>query len=89
MEEITEALESMDGDKGPDPDSFNFAFFKSCWETVGPNVVGFFKEFYQDDIINKRLKNSFITLIPKKEGPLELSHYRPISLVGSIYKLLA
>lgn len=28
-------------------------------------------------------------MIPKREGPSELSHYRPISLVGSIYKLLA
>lgn len=30
-----------------------------------------------------------ITLIPKREGPSELSHYRPTSLVGSVYKLLA
>ncbi|GKD61379.1 RNA-directed DNA polymerase, eukaryota, reverse transcriptase zinc-binding domain protein, partial [Tanacetum coccineum] len=32
---------------------------------------------------------SFITLIPKKADPLELSDYRPISLIGSMYKILS
>lgn len=48
-----------------------------------------FKEFYENGVINKGLKNAFITLIPKGEGPTELSHFRPICLVGCVYKLLA
>ncbi|XP_028056846.1 uncharacterized protein LOC114260849 [Camellia sinensis] len=34
-------------------------------------------------------ESSFITLIPKKENPSDLGDYRPISLVSSIYKILA
>lgn len=48
-----------------------------------------FKEFHQSGVLNKTLKNSFITLVPKREGLSELLHYHPISLVGSVYKLLA
>ncbi|CAN4121478.1 unnamed protein product [Withania somnifera] len=34
-------------------------------------------------------KASFIALIPKKKGALELRDFRPISLIGSTYKLVA
>lgn len=56
---------------------------------VGLDFIRFFEEFYRDGIINKRLKNSFIKLIPKREGLVELLHYWHTSLVGSIYKLVA
>lgn len=89
VEEIREVLGNLEGDIAPGPDGCNFSFFKSCWEIVGPDIIRVFEEFHIDEIINKRLKNSFITPVPKREGPSELSHFRPISLVGSVYKLIA
>lgn len=35
------------------------------------------------------MNNSFITLIPKIECPTSLSKFRPISLIGSLYKIVA
>ncbi|KAL5161577.1 hypothetical protein HKD37_07G018843 [Glycine soja] len=32
---------------------------------------------------------SFIALISKKENPMDLGEFRPISLVGCIYKVVA
>lgn len=32
---------------------------------------------------------SFIALIPKKKGEMELKDYRPICLIGSVYKVTA
>jgi hypothetical protein len=37
----------------------------------------------------KSLNDTFITLIPKKLGQLKARDFRPISLIGSIYKVLA
>ena len=37
----------------------------------------------------KNLNTTFIVLIPKKGGAMDLKDYRPISWVGSLYKLLA
>lgn len=32
---------------------------------------------------------SFIALVPKKKGAIELKDYRPISLISSVYKIVA
>ncbi|RVX20225.1 Transposon TX1 uncharacterized 149 kDa protein [Vitis vinifera] len=37
----------------------------------------------------RSLNSTFLLLIPKKEGTEDLKDFRPISLVGSVYKLLA
>lgn len=39
MDEIKGALESLEGDKAPGHDGFNFAFFKARWEIVGQDTL--------------------------------------------------
>ncbi|KAK9048994.1 hypothetical protein SSX86_032039 [Deinandra increscens subsp. villosa] len=46
-------------------------------------------EFHETGQISPGCNASFIALIPKKENPLLLSQFRPISLVGSIYKTVS
>ncbi|GLT63247.1 hypothetical protein SLA2020_358250 [Shorea laevis] len=53
------------------------------------DFVSFFEEFHQQGRLVKGLNSSFITLIPKKLNPIELKDYRPITLIGCVYKLLA
>lgn len=49
----------------------------------------FFIEFYENGQIVGELGASFIALIPKKEGAISRRDFRPISLMGSICKILA
>ena len=51
--------------------------------------MGLFKEFYLHGTFQRSLNSTFLLLIPKKEGAEDLRDFRPISLVGSVYKLLA
>ncbi|KAJ9689326.1 hypothetical protein PVL29_014820 [Vitis rotundifolia] len=48
-----------------------------------------FKEFYEQRSFAKSLNTTFLILIPKKGGAEDLGDFRPISLVGGLYKLLA
>jgi len=41
------------------------------------------------EVFEKSLNASFISLIPKTPGALSLKDFRPISLVGGIYKIIA
>ena len=37
----------------------------------------------------RNLNSTFLVLIPKKENEVDIKDYRPISLVGGLYKILA
>ena len=49
----------------------------------------FFANFFQHGRFVKSLNATFLVLVPKKRGAKELKDFRPISLVSSLYKLLA
>ena len=48
-----------------------------------------FDDFYEKGIINKITNVTHICLIPKKKDSIEISDFRPVSLVTSLYKLIA
>ncbi|RVX02750.1 LINE-1 retrotransposable element ORF2 protein [Vitis vinifera] len=88
-EEIHSALMEMNGDKAPGPDGFTMAFWQRCWVIVKEEVLEMFKEFYEQSAFIKSMNSTFLVLIPKKGGAEDLGEFRPISLLGGLYKLLA
>ncbi|GJU47055.1 putative RNA-directed DNA polymerase [Tanacetum coccineum] len=89
MDEIKTAAWDCCSSKSPGPDGFNFKFIKRYWDIVKFDFFNFFKQFENHGSLSRGCNASFITLIPKKADPLELSDYRPISLIGSMYKILS
>ena len=51
--------------------------------------MNFFREFYEHSKFVKRLNATLLVLIPKKAGAEDLRDFRPMNLVGSLYKWLA
>ena len=64
----------MEGDKAPGLDGFTMAFFV---------------HFHCHSVFEWSVNASIITLIPKKSFALNIKDFRPISLVGGMYKLLS
>ena len=48
-----------------------------------------FHHFHAKGQFEKSLNATFITLIPKKNEAIEVKDFRPISLVGGVYKIIA
>ena len=88
-EEIHSALMEMNGDKAPNPDGFTVVFWQAGWDFVKEEIMDLFKEFYDQRSFAKSLNTTFLVLIPKKGGAEDLGDFRPISLLGGLYKLLA
>ena len=88
-EEIHSTLVEMNGDKAPGPNGFTVTFWQFCWDFVKEEIVDLFKEFFYKKYFAKSLNTTFLVLIPKKGGVEDLRDFRPISLLGGLYKLLA
>ena len=88
-EEILLVVKELEGDKTPSPDGFSKAFFHHCWRVVERDVLAVFEEFYQHHKFEKYLNATFIALIPKKNDASNIQDFRPISLVGNLYKILS
>ena len=73
----------------PGPDGFITAFFQNCWSVLKQDVMVFFADFHSQCIFEKSLNATFLCLIPKKVNAINIKDFCPISLVGSLYKLLA
>jgi hypothetical protein len=88
-EEVVQVLQNLQGDKAPGQDGFTIAFFQKCWRVVEMNVMTFFGEIYDYGKFERSLNATFISLIPKKVNVVNIWDFSPISLIGSVYKLLA
>ncbi|KAL6343073.1 hypothetical protein AAG906_017885 [Vitis piasezkii] len=88
-EEISKAIFQLDRDKAPGPDGFTIAVFQDCWDVIKEDLVRVFAEFHRSGIINQSTNASFIVLLPKKSLTKKISDFRPISLITSLYKIIA
>ena len=86
-EEVLAAISGLNNDKAPGPDGFPIAFWSFSWDFVKDEVMGFFKDFFQNDQFVKSLNATFLVLVPKGSTVEDLKDLRPISLVGSLYKI--
>jgi len=86
-EEIFSVIKSCAPDKAPGPDGFTMAFFQHAWEIIKYEIIKALRHYHQHCHMVKSVNATFISLIPKKKGAIELRDYRPISLISSIYKI--
>nr|GEW77059.1 RNA-directed DNA polymerase, eukaryota, nucleotide-binding alpha-beta plait domain protein [Tanacetum cinerariifolium] len=89
IEEIKKAVWDRGIDKSPGPDGFTFGFYKRFWDLFESDVVAAVKSFFQSESFQKGCNSSFITLIPKIPDTKLVKDFRPISLIGSLYKIIS
>ena len=89
LEEVLQVLKDVQGDKAPGPDGFTMVFFQQCWSVLEKDVMDFFGEVHMHGKFEKSLNATFLSLIPKKVDASNIRDFRPISLIGSVYKLLS
>jgi len=87
-EEVKDAVWQCGGSKSPGPDGFNFNFIKQCWDVLKTDIMEAVRFFHTTGSFSKGCNAFFIALVPKVRDPSSLEHFRPISLVGAVYKII-
>ncbi|RVW96994.1 hypothetical protein CK203_032309 [Vitis vinifera] len=78
----------MDRDKAPGPDGFTIAVFQDCWDVIKEDLVRVFKNFIGAELSIKALMPLSL-FFAQKEYDKENLRFRPISLITSLYKIIA
>ncbi|GJT40504.1 RNA-directed DNA polymerase, eukaryota, partial [Tanacetum coccineum] len=87
-EEIRRAVWACGDNKSPRPDGFTFEFFCKFWNIVGPDMCEAVGWFFNNNSFARGCNSSFVSLIPKIQDPKLVSDFRPIRLIGSLYKVV-
>ncbi|KAL0283604.1 UNVERIFIED_CONTAM: putative ribonuclease H protein [Sesamum angustifolium] len=87
LEEVREAVFSIDPDSVAGLDGFGAVFFHTCWEIVAKDVFDAMTEFFSGEKISKGFTATTISLIPNTASPTCWSEYRLISLYNVTNKI--
>nr|GEX27197.1 putative RNA-directed DNA polymerase, eukaryota, reverse transcriptase zinc-binding domain protein [Tanacetum cinerariifolium] len=88
-EKIKRAVWDCSIDKALGPDGFTFGFYRRYWDIIGNDVVDAVKWFFCMERSRKDVTRLFITSILKVPNANMVKDFRPISLIGSLYKVIA
>ncbi|GJS28839.1 RNA-directed DNA polymerase, eukaryota [Tanacetum coccineum] len=87
-EEIRLVFWNCGENKSPGPDGYTFEFFRKYWNIVGPDLCEAVEYFFETCLFPKGCNSSFVALIPKVADAKSVNDFRPISLIGSVYKVI-
>ena len=87
--EVRDAIFAINPDKAPGPDGFSAGFYQSFWSTLGPDIYREIRNFFESNMMEERINETHICLLPKGTAPKKPSEYRPIALCNVRYKVIA
>ncbi len=89
LKEIHDAIRALPKGKASGHDGVPMEFFHECAQEVAPDLLQAFRAMFNAGKTSAHINKGLITLIPKSGDHVMLSNWRPITLLGSIYKILA
>ncbi|GKE51495.1 RNA-directed DNA polymerase, eukaryota [Tanacetum coccineum] len=88
-EEVKRAVWDCGVDKSPGLDGFSFSFYRHFWHVIEKDVFEAVDYFFMYGEIPNGCNSNFIALIPKILDANMVKDFRPISLIESLYKIIA
>ncbi|GKV23781.1 hypothetical protein SLEP1_g33477 [Rubroshorea leprosula] len=85
---IKHALFAMKPFKAPSPDGLHVAFFQKYFLILKERICLEIRDIFNSGIILESWSASLTTLIPKNNKPDSVSHFRPIGLCNTSYKIV-
>jgi len=67
----------------------NFKFIKEFLESLKKEICQAIQDIYETGGFSRGASISFIALLPKCDSPQKLNDYKLISLIGTLYKIIA
>jgi len=86
--ELEAAVEAAASSKAPGLDGLSYEFYKATFHYVGQPLLEVFNASLARGLLPASLRHGVVRLLPKVPGVPTASQMRPITLLGTDYKLL-
>ena len=87
--EVSTAMKELPAGKAPGVDAIPAEFYQALWDDIGNDIFSFVLEAVQEAHIEAELNVSKIALLPKSVDRSRVQNFRPISLLNTLYKIVA
>ena len=88
-EECWQALKKLGKEKSPGWDGITTEFSLEFWEDLASSCVALLNSTFTEGRLGDSIKKGLIKPIPKQVACSQLKHWKPITMLTTIYKLLA
>ncbi|CAI5478200.1 unnamed protein product [Closterium sp. Yama58-4] len=88
-EEVRKAVKELSSGKSPGLDGLPKEPFEHNWDVLGPALMGFVRNFAETGKLPQSISTAVTILLHKKGSKDDLGNYRPITLLSTIYKVVA
>ncbi|MCO5605166.1 hypothetical protein L7F22_059346 [Adiantum nelumboides] len=89
LQEVTNAVHGLDGASCPGDDGLTRQFFVQYWDLISQPLQEGLQEIFDTGIMLQSMSLGIISLTPKGGDASTLRQWRPITLMSSVYKILA
>lgn len=86
--EIKKALNSIGPLKSPGHDGLHAVFYQKNWEITKGKIISSIQHIFHTGEILVSWGDTLLCLIPKLENAYKASHFRPLGLCNTHYKIL-
>ncbi|CAI5464463.1 unnamed protein product [Closterium sp. Yama58-4] len=88
-EEVRTAVRELAPGKSPGQDGLPKELFEHNWDLLGPVLMKFVGDFTRSAELPRDISTAVTILLHKTRSKEELGNYRPITLLSTVYKVLA
>jgi len=88
IREIEEVVRKLARGKSLGLDGIPNEFYQKLWAVMETNLVNLVQTIFNKGKMSKGLNKSLIALMSKISGPRKVKDFRPISLLGGVYKII-
>ncbi|MCO5554955.1 hypothetical protein L7F22_008495 [Adiantum nelumboides] len=87
--EVETVVKGMKKEKTPGPDGIQAEVFQEMIEFAGQDLCDLLNHSRKEGSIQPNFNQGLIKLIPKGQDRLEIKNYRPLTMLNSVYKVMA
>ena len=88
-QEIEAVVSRLAKGKSPGLDGIPNEFYHKCWESIKSDLRELISAIFANGGLKREFNQSLIVFIPKSHNSRTVRDFRPISLLGGVYKIIA